>query len=122
MAIQLEPWKDVQQQEFPDEVKAAVFQNIQDEIAGSLPHVLEQLPKQPTVQGMDSPHQMGDHVCYDMLTRGPHYLMTAHFTSIAPNAPVRGCTATSARPPCSAWAARAGSGTTASPTSSRRST
>lgn len=90
MAIQLEPWKDIQQQALSDDIKAAVFQSMQDDVAGSLPHVLEQLPKQPTVQGMDSPHQMGDHVCYDMLTRGPHYLMTAHFTSIAPNAPVRG--------------------------------
>jgi len=45
---------------------------------------------QPTVMGMDSPHQTGDHVCYDMLTRGPLYCMTSHFTRVAPQAPVRG--------------------------------
>jgi quercetin dioxygenase-like cupin family protein len=71
-------------------VKRFVYQQQEEELADSLPHVLKQLPKQPTVQGMDSPHQNGDHVCYDMLTRGPHYLCTSHFTDIAPNAPVRG--------------------------------
>jgi quercetin dioxygenase-like cupin family protein len=86
----LEPWKDLEQQNVSDQVKRAVFQQMEEETANSLPHVLKQLPKQPTVQGMDSPHQTGDHVCYDMLTRGPHYLMTAHFTDVAPNAPVRG--------------------------------
>src|SRR5213593_5258028 len=84
----LEPWREVQRE--PDRMKRFVYQQQEDAKARSLPHVLAQLPKQPTVQGMDSPHQMGDHVCYDMLTRGPHYLMTAHFTGIAPNAPVRG--------------------------------
>ena len=29
---------------------------------------------------MDSPHQAGDHISYDMLTRAPHYLLTSHFT------------------------------------------
>jgi quercetin dioxygenase-like cupin family protein len=86
----LEPWKDDEHRAYPDDLKRAVQQRLEDQTAASLPHVLTQLPKQPTVQGMDSPHQMGDHVCYDMLTRGPHYMMTAHFTDIAPNAPVRG--------------------------------
>ncbi len=87
---ELEPWKNEAQRAFPDEVKAAVSQSQELDLERSLPHVLDQLPKQPTVQGMDSPHQMGDHVCYDMLTRGPHYIMTAHFTTVAPNAPIRG--------------------------------
>ncbi len=88
--IQLEPWKDVDQQTLPDSAKLAVFQESESRVQDALPHVLEQLPKQPTVQGMDSPHQTGDHTCYELLTRGPHYLMTAHFTGIAPHAPVRG--------------------------------
>ena len=87
----IEPWNDLEQlQAQPDDLKRAVFQRTEEAKANSLPHVLEQLPKQPTVQGMDSPHQMGDHVCYDILTRGPFYMMTAHLTDIAPNAPVRG--------------------------------
>src|SRR5438067_297869 len=86
----LTPWQEAQQGTTSDDVKRVVFQTKEEDLANSLPHVLEQLPKQPTVQGMDSPHQMGDHLAYDMLTRGPTYLMTGHFTAIAPNAPVRG--------------------------------
>jgi len=85
----LEPWKH-DHSEHPDEVKRLVHQHMEDRTAGALPHVIEQLPKQPTVQGMDSPHQAGDHISYDMLTRAPHYLLTSHFTSIRPGAPVRG--------------------------------
>jgi quercetin dioxygenase-like cupin family protein len=85
----LEPWKR-DHSRFPDTVKRLVYQNMESERAASLPHVLQQLPMKPTVQGMDSPHQNGDHVAYELLTRGPHYLLTSHFTSIAPGAPVRG--------------------------------
>lgn len=85
----LEPWKQ-DHTEYPDSVKRLVYQHLEDARAESLPHVIEQLPKKPTVQGMDSPHQAGDHISYDMLTRAPHYLLTSHFTSIAPGAPVRG--------------------------------
>src|SRR6266516_2997134 len=85
----LEPWKR-DHSRFPDTVKRLVYQNMEEERAASLPHVLDQLPMKPTVQGMDSPHQNGDHVAYEMLTRGPHYLLTSHFTSISPGAPVRG--------------------------------
>ena len=84
----LEPWREVQRE--PDRMKRFVYQQQEDAKARSLPHVLNQLPMQPTVMGMDSPHQMGDHVCYDMLTRGPLYCMTSHFTRVAPQAPVRG--------------------------------
>jgi quercetin dioxygenase-like cupin family protein len=87
--LELEPWKQ-DHSRFPDGVKRLVYQNMEEARARSLPHVLEQLPMKPTVQGMDSPHQNGDHVAYEMLTRGPHYLLTSHFTSIAPGAPVRG--------------------------------
>ena len=84
----LEPWREVQP--VSDQVKRYVYQRQEDSRAGSLPHVLKQLPMKPTVMGMDSPHQTGDHVCYDMLTRGPLYCMTSHFTRVAPQAPVRG--------------------------------
>jgi quercetin dioxygenase-like cupin family protein len=84
----LEPWREVQR--VPDQLKRFVYQQQEDAKARSLPHVLKQLPMQPTVMGMDSPHQTGDHVCYDMLTRGPLYCMTSHFTRVAPQAPVRG--------------------------------
>ena len=84
----LEPWKEIEGA--TDGLKRHVFQQEEDALANSLPHVLDPLPLQPTVMGMDSPHQTGDHVCYDMLTRGPHYCMTSHFTQISPNAPVRG--------------------------------
>ena len=86
---QLQPWKQDHSQ-FPDVVKRLVYQNMENDRAGSLPHVLDQLPMKPTVQGMDSPHQAGDHISYEMLTRAPHYLLTSHFTGIAPKAPVRG--------------------------------
>ena len=85
----LEPWKQ-DHSGYPDELKRLVHQHLEDQTARSLPHVIDQLPKQPTVQGMDSPHQAGDHISYDMLTRAPHYLLTSHFTSIRPGAPVRG--------------------------------
>ena len=84
----LEPWEEIQK--VSDYLKRFVYQHGEDSLAGSLPHVLKPLPKRPTVMGMDSPHQTGDHVSYDMLTRGPFYCMTSHFTSIAPQAPVRG--------------------------------
>jgi len=84
----LEPWREVQNQ--ADQLKRFVYQQQENAKALSLPHVLKQLPMQPTVMGMDSPHQTGDHISYDMLTRGPLYCMTSHFTHIAPNAPVRG--------------------------------
>jgi len=84
----LEPWREIQP--VADKLKRFVYQHQEDSLANSLPHVLKQLPMKPTVMGMDSPHQTGDHLCYDMLTRGPHYLMTSHFTRIAPEAPVRG--------------------------------
>ena len=84
----LEPWREVQ--DVPDQMKRFVYQRQEDTKAGSLPHVLKQLPMQPTVMGMDSPHQTGDHISYDMLTRGPLYCMTSHFTRVAPQAPVRG--------------------------------
>jgi quercetin dioxygenase-like cupin family protein len=85
----LQPWKN-DHSLFPDSVKRLVYQNMEEARVQSLPHVLEQLPMKPTVQGMDSPHQAGDHISYEMLTRAPHYLLTSHFTSIAPGAPVRG--------------------------------
>lgn len=85
----LEPWK-LDHSGYPDAVKRIVFQAQENERADSLPHVIKQLPKKPTVQGMDSPHQAGDHISYEMLTRAPHYLLTSHFTDIAPGAPVRG--------------------------------
>ncbi|MBF4769396.1 cupin domain-containing protein [Nocardioides agariphilus] len=85
----LQPWKQDHSQ-YPDVVKRLVYQNMEDSRADSLPHVLDQLPMKPTVQGMDSPHQAGDHISYEMLTRAPHYLLTSHFTGIAPKAPVRG--------------------------------
>ncbi|MBI2985396.1 MAG: cupin domain-containing protein [Deltaproteobacteria bacterium] len=84
----LEPWREAQK--VADNLKRFVYQRQEDSLASSLPHVLKQLPMKPTVMGMDSPHQTGDHLAYDMLTRGPHYCMTSHFTRIAPNAPVRG--------------------------------
>jgi quercetin dioxygenase-like cupin family protein len=84
----LEPWREVYN--VPDQMKRFVYQQQEDAKANSLPHVLKQLPMQPTVMGMDSPHQTGDHISYDMLTRGPLYCMTSHFTHVAPNAPVRG--------------------------------
>ncbi|MBI2986344.1 MAG: cupin domain-containing protein [Deltaproteobacteria bacterium] len=84
----LEPWREVQ--EVSDRLKRFVYQDQEDFLARSLPHVVKQLPMKPTVMGMDSPHQTGHHVCYDMLTRGPLYGMTSHFTRVAPNAPVRG--------------------------------
>ena len=84
----LEPWREVYN--VPDQMKRFVYQQQEDAKASSLPHVLKQLPMQPTVMGMDSPHQTGDHISYDMLTRGPLYCMTSHFTHVAPNAPVRG--------------------------------
>ena len=84
----LEPWKEIE--EVSDHLKRFVYQHGEDSLAGSLPHVLKQLPMKPTVMGMDSPHQSGDHVCYDMLTRGPFYCMTSHFTKVSPQAPVRG--------------------------------
>jgi quercetin dioxygenase-like cupin family protein len=84
-----QPWKD-DHSDLPDTVKRLIFQNQEAARVAELPHVLDQLPMKPTVQGMDSPHQAGDHISYEMLTRGPHYLLTSHFTSIAPGAPVRG--------------------------------
>lgn len=75
---------------YPDVVKRLVYRYLENERAARLPHVVPQLPKQPTVQGMDSPHQAGDHISYDMLTRLPHYVLTSHFTSIAAGSPVRG--------------------------------
>ena len=84
----LEPWREVYN--VADEIKRFVYQQQEDAKANSLPHELRQLPMQPTVMGMDSPHQTGDHLAYDMLTRGPLYCMTSHFTRVAPNAPVRG--------------------------------
>ena len=86
----LEPWKEAQRISYPDSLKRFVYQHEEEALAGSLPHVLRQLPMKPTVMGMDSPHQMGDHTVYEMLTRGPFFLMTAHFTAVAPRAPVRG--------------------------------
>lgn len=86
----LKPWQDVRKAIAPDQVKRFVYQRNEDDRVASLPHVLDQLGKKKTVQGYDSPHQTGDHVAYDMLTRGPHYLLTSHFTEISPNAPVRG--------------------------------
>ncbi|MDQ3529085.1 MAG: cupin domain-containing protein [Actinomycetota bacterium] len=88
--MNLEPWKKQEHAGTPDVLKRLVYQQLEDGRVATLPHVIEQLPKKPTVQGMDSPHQAGDHVSYDMLTRAPHYLLTSHFTSIAPGAPVRG--------------------------------
>lgn len=85
----LEPWKQ-DHSKYPDALKRLVYQRMEDDRASELPHVIDQLPKQPTVQGMDSPHQAGDHISYDMLTRAPHYVLTSHFTHIAPGAPVRG--------------------------------
>src|SRR4030095_12838688 len=84
----LEPWREVQ--DVPDQMKRFVYQRQADTKHSSLPHVLKQLPMQPTVMGMDSPHQTGDHISYDMLTRGPLYCMTSHFTRVAPQAPGRG--------------------------------
>jgi quercetin dioxygenase-like cupin family protein len=85
----LRPWtRDFSR--YPDVLKRLVFQHVEQARADALPHVVEQLPLQPGVQGMDSPHQTGDHISYDMLTRAPHYLMTSHFTRIMPGSPVRG--------------------------------
>lgn len=84
-----QPWKQ-DRSNLPDAVKRQIFQNLEELTAAGLPHVLDQIPMKPTVQGMDSPHQAGDHISYEMLTRAPHYLLTSHFTSIAPEAPVRG--------------------------------
>ncbi len=86
----LEPWKEVQEISCDDSLKRFVYQHMEDSLCRSLPHVLKPLPMKPTVMGMDSPHQTGDHVSYDMLTRGPFYLMTSHFSKVAPHAPVRG--------------------------------
>lgn len=85
----LQPWKQDHSQH-PDVVKRLVYQHMENARAEGLPHVIQQLPMKPTVQGMDSPHQAGDHISYEMLTRAPHYLLTSHFTGIAPKAPVRG--------------------------------
>lgn len=85
----LEPWKQ-DHSEHPDSVKRLVYQHMEQARAAGLPHVIDQLPMKPTVQGMDSPHQAGDHISYEMLTRAPHYILTSHFTSISPGAPVRG--------------------------------
>lgn len=86
----LEPWKEAQKISYSDRLKRFVYQQEEESLAGSLPRVLEQLPMKPTVMGIDSPHQMGDHTVYEMLTRGPFYCMTAHFTGVAPHSPVRG--------------------------------
>ena len=42
----LEPWREVQ--DVPDQMKRFVYQRQEDTKAGSLPHVLKQLPMQPT--------------------------------------------------------------------------
>lgn len=86
----LEPWKEIQEISVSDYLKRFVYQQVEDSLAGSLPHVLKPLPMKPTVMGMDSPHQTGDHISYDMLIRGPFYLLTSHFTKVSPHAPVRG--------------------------------
>ena len=86
----LEPWQEAAEISSTDYLKRFVYQHMEDSLCGSLPHVLKPLPMKPTVMGFDSPHQTGDHISYDMLTRGPFYLMTSHFTKIAPHAPVRG--------------------------------
>ena len=86
----LDPWSETEQNRHSDQLKRFVYQNAEEKRAGSLPHVVKQLPKQRTVQGFDSPHQTGDHLAYDLLTRAPLYQMTSHFTEVAPQAPVRG--------------------------------
>lgn len=90
MTIDLRPWLAAREATAPDQVKRAVYQRNEEDRVASLPHVVDPLPVKRTVQGTDSPHQNGDHVSYEMLARGPHFLMTSHFTDIAPNAPVRG--------------------------------
>lgn len=85
----LDPWKEDTGQ-MPDFVKHLVFQAEEAETADELPHVVPQLPMKPTVQGLDSPHHLGDHTPYDMLTRAPMYSMTCHTTRIPPHSPKRG--------------------------------
>lgn len=88
--IVLEHWKESQEAVCTDQLKRFVFQNREEETADSLPHVLKQIPRKRTVNGLSSPHQMGDHVCYDMLIRGPLYCSTCHFIEVPPNFPTRG--------------------------------
>ena len=67
-----------------------VHQWQEEALASSLPHILTPIAAKRTVSGTSSPHQTGDLVCYDLLTRGPLYDLTCHFSDIPPNAPIRG--------------------------------
>jgi quercetin dioxygenase-like cupin family protein len=88
--VTLEPWKGVQEIAYPDHVKRFVYQQMEDSLAGSFPHVMKPVLPIKTVMGSSSPHQTGDLDGYEMLTGAPLYVLTCHFSDIAPNAPVRG--------------------------------
>ena len=87
---ELAPWEGAAEAQYSDKLKSCVNQHREDLLAKSLPRVLKPIPPKGTVMGHSSPHQTGDLHCYDILTRGPMYDMTCHFSDIPPNAPVRG--------------------------------
>ena len=86
----LTPWESSEEVVHSDRLKRLVHQRREESFAGSLPHVLKPIPPKGTVMGHSSPHQTGDLLCYDILQRGPMYVLTCHFSDIPPNAPVRG--------------------------------
>ena len=85
----LAPWNQ-ERSTHSDFLKRFVFQNQEEALARSLPHVIKPFPPKKGVSGTSSPHQTGDLVCYDLLIRAPLYNLTSHFSSIQPTAPVRG--------------------------------
>lgn len=90
VATELAPWQRALESPYSDELKRFVYQIREDALAASLPHVIKPIPPKGTVMGHSSPHQTGDLKCVDILTHGPMYDLTCHFSDIPPNAPVRG--------------------------------
>ena len=86
----LTPWEQSDDVVYPDRLKRFVHQEREQSFAAALPRVLKPIPPKGTVMGHSSPHQTGDLLCYDILNRGPMYILTCHFSDIPPNAPVRG--------------------------------
>ncbi|MBI2985395.1 MAG: cupin domain-containing protein [Deltaproteobacteria bacterium] len=89
-ATELAPWQQALESPYSDQLKRFVYQNQEEALAASLPHVLIPIPAKGTVMGHSSPHQTGDLRCCDILFRGPMYDLTSHQSSIPPKAPVRG--------------------------------